>query len=131
MSFLSKLQQVGNTVGAISHIVAPVVGTFVPGAKPLFALADVVFNNIQDSVVAEEAKDPTPGHGAQKLQNVVAEMVASLESAQADAAAKGLKFTYDIALLQAAISSQVASLNAVATFKDSFKTEPITSAHLL
>ncbi len=125
MSFLSKLHQVGNVAGSIAHIVSPVVGVLVPGSTPLFALADVVLTRIQDSVVLQEAKDPTSGHGARKLQNATADVVNSLQTAQDDAAESGLHLDYDIALLQSAISAQVAFLNAVAAFKGSFKTTPL------
>jgi len=122
MSFISILKKVGSVALGVEKVVSATgLGSAIPG----FALIDSVLQRIPNAIIRGEIGNPADGQGGIKSEVVTADFNEGLDFTQQILALKGEKLSYDAALLQESINSQVAALNAMAKLKASFKVVPL------
>lgn len=119
MSFLSVLKQVGGVVQKAGPVLSFGVG-LVNG--PAGNMLGKVIDGIGK---AEAAFNDVPKAGAQKLDFVQNEFAAGLTIAEELLESQGMKIEYDADALKVLIQSQVATFNALARLRQSFKVQHI------
>ncbi len=111
MSFLSILDKVLGTADLVAPFIYP------PAAG--------IVSTIHTAVIKAEANYPGKGRGAEKLPAAAAGFMNNMELLSGIFAAKGYKVTVDQAKLQAALSAQVVSFNAIQDLQNNITIEKI------
>ncbi len=129
MSFLSILKTIGTDALKVEHVVVPVAEALYPPAAPWLAKLDNLAQGLQGGIIKAESAGPLlDANGALKATTVTADFEAGLQTTQSVLALEGKTLTWDDAMLQKAIASQVQAFNDFATLKASFKIVTLTAS---
>lgn len=128
MSFISILKKIGTTILGVEHVAAPVIGALYPPAAPFLTNLDNLIQSVFGSIISTEQNNPKDGQGKIKSDSVNADINAYIATMNAGLALMGKTTVDDPALRQATIDAAVASLNAGAAWKASFKVVDLPKA---
>ena len=118
VSFLSVLKKIGTVV---THTAVPIGSLLYPPAGPYLVKIDDAVQHLLGSVIATEENNPSDGLGSLKSDAVNANLNGYIDTMNAGLALANKKVQDDPTLRQEAINAAVASFNAAAKWKASFK----------
>lgn len=121
MSFISVLKKIATVGVSVGRLAIPLGSMLYPPAAPWLIKIDDAVQHLFASVIATEENNIKDGQGAVKAESVNGDINSYIDTMNAGLAFVNKKVVDDPVLRKGAIDAAVASFNAAAKWKASFK----------